>query len=321
MPESETSERSSRRAGHRRKRPLMVLLGVPAVIGALLFGYVTLDDSNSADAAIVDPQNCIELHNVANTFNVQLLDESDRIDADLKLMRDEGPSVNATTAAFRLDDLLASALPEWEQQESILSTDQESLDCDDDISITTALEDIDSEIRTIQATLTNDANEELISDVITSEEDGYDPCLDEAAVHAAPAAGSGSGDGNNVVPLAGNVVKVDLSESKYPESTQHIKDAIAAGAPAVLTLDRRDPPGTANKDTKCNKRRKLSLKGHKRVKGKDRDEYPFAMTAEGGAGASVRAIDPSDNRGSGSTVGKALSGQPDGTQFQINFVP
>ena len=300
----------------------MILLGVPAVIGALIFGYVNLDDSNSADAAIVDPTNCIELHNTANSFNVQLLDESDRIDADLRLMRDEGPTENATTAAFRLDDLLVSGIPEFEQQESILSTDQETLDCDDDLSITTALEDIDSEIRTIQATLTDDANEELISDVITSEEDGYDPCLDDAWVHAAPAAGSGSGDGNNnVVPLAGNPVKVDLSESKYPESTQHIKDAIAAGAPAVLTLDRRDPAGTANKDKKCNKRRKLSLKGHKKVKGKDLDEYPFAMTAEGGTGASVRAINPSDNRGSGSTIGNALRDQPDGTQFEINFVP
>jgi hypothetical protein len=236
-------------------------------------------------------------------------------------MRAEGPTVNATTAAFRLDDLVASAFPEWEQQESILSTDQESLDCDDDISITDALEDIDSDIRTLQATLTSDANAELISDVITSEEDGYEPCLDDASVQAAPAAGSGSDDGDKVVPLAGNVVKVDLSESKYPESTQHIKDAIAAGAPAVLTLDLRDPLGTANKDKKCTKRRKLSLKGLKKVSGKDLDEYPFAMTAEGGAGASIRAIAPSDNRGSGSTIGGALRSQPDGTQFQINFVP
>lgn len=299
----------------------MILLGVPAVIGALLFGYVNLDDSNSANAAIVDPQDCTELLNAVNTFSAQLLDEEDRVNADLRLMRDEGPSVNATTAAFRLEDLEATAFPEWEQQVSLLSTDQEILECDTDREITIQIVDIESSINTIDSTLDDTENEELISDTITSEEDGYEPCLDDASVHAAPAADNGSGDGKNAVPLAGTVVKVDLSESKYPESTQHIKDAIAAGAPAVLTLDRRDPPGTANKDKKCTKRRKLSLKGHKKVSGKDLDEYPFAMTSEGGTGASVRPINPSDNRGSGSTIGNALRSQPDGTQFQINFVP
>ncbi|MGI5193999.1 NucA/NucB deoxyribonuclease domain-containing protein [Streptomyces sp. CA-288835] len=300
----------------------MILLGVPAVIGALVFGYVNLDDSNSANAAIVDPGNCIELQNTVLTFEAQLLDEGERIDADLQLLRDEGPTENATTAAFRLDALPTSAIPEWEQQEAILVGDQETLDCDTELDITAGLVNIDGELVQINQALTKDDNEELISDVITSDSDGYDPCLDDASVHAAPAAGSGSGDGNNnVVPLAGNVVKVDVSESKYPESTQHIKDAIAAGAPAVLTLDRRDPDGTANKDKKCNKRRKLSLKGHKKVKGKDLDEYPFAMSAEGGTGASVRAIAPGDNRGSGSTIGNALRNQPDGTQFEINIVP
>jgi hypothetical protein len=299
----------------------MILLGVPAVIGALVFGYVNLDDSNSANAAIVDPGNCLELQNTVLTFEAQLLDEGERIDADLQLMRDEGPTENATTAAFRLDALPTSAIPEWERQEAILVGDQETLDCDTELDITAGLVNIDNELVQINQALTLDDNEELINDVITSEEDGYDPCLDDSSVHAAPAAGSGSDDGNNVVPLAGNVVKVDLSEAKYPESTQHIKDAIAAGAPKVLTLDRKDPAGTANKDKKCNKRRKLSLKGLKKVPGKDLDEYPFAMTAEGGAGASIRAIDRRDNRGSGSTIGNRLSKEPDGTQFEINIVP
>jgi hypothetical protein len=236
-------------------------------------------------------------------------------------MRDEGPTENATTAAFRLDALLTSAVPEWEQQEAILVGDQETLDCDTELDITGGLVNIDNELVQINQRLTLDDNEELISDVITSEEDGYDPCLDDASVHAAPAAGSGSDDGNNVVPLAGNVVKIDLSEAKYPESAQHIKDAIAAGAPKVLTLDRKDPDGTARKDKKCNKRRKVSLKGIKKVPGKDLDEYPFAMSAEGGAGASIRAIARGDNRGSGSTIGGALRQEPDGTKFEINIVP
>ena len=45
---------------------------------------------------------------------------------------------------------------------------------------------------------------------------------------------------------------------------------------------------------------------------KDRDEWPMAMFKEGGEGASVRYIDPSDNRGAGSSIGNAL---PDGKRM------
>lgn len=48
--------------------------------------------------------------------------------------------------------------------------------------------------------------------------------------------------------------------------------------------------------------------------GYDRDEYPMAMCEEGGAGADIEYITPSDNRGAGSWVSHQLSDYPDGTK-------
>ena len=44
------------------------------------------------------------------------------------------------------------------------------------------------------------------------------------------------------------------------------------------------------------------------------------MFAEGGKGASVRPIDPSDNRGAGASMGNQLRGYPDGTHVKIEIV-
>ena len=43
----------------------------------------------------------------------------------------------------------------------------------------------------------------------------------------------------------------------------------------------------------------------------------MAMFREGGEGASVRYIDPSDNRGAGSSISRALAGYDDGTRVRI----
>ncbi|WP_445675580.1 NucA/NucB deoxyribonuclease domain-containing protein [Pseudomonas entomophila] len=53
------------------------------------------------------------------------------------------------------------------------------------------------------------------------------------------------------------------------------------------------------------------------MKAKDRDEWPMAMFEEGGKGASVRHIDPSDNRGAGSSIGNILSDLPNGTKIKV----
>ena len=104
-----------------------------------------------------------------------------------------------------------------------------------------------------------------------------------------------------------DAVDVSLPRSRYPQASQHVLDAQRTGSPDVITIER---PGTSS-------RRTQSLKGHPTVKGKDRDEYPPAFTREGGEGASVRPIDPSDNRGAGACIGNACRGLPDGTKIRI----
>jgi hypothetical protein len=52
-------------------------------------------------------------------------------------------------------------------------------------------------------------------------------------------------------------------------------------------------------------------------KGYDRDEWPMAMCEEGGTGANVKYISPSDNRGAGSWVSNQLDKYPDGTTVEF----
>lgn len=106
---------------------------------------------------------------------------------------------------------------------------------------------------------------------------------------------------------AATVDVITLSKSKYPQSAGHIEDAIRAGQPSTLTIDRAG----------ATSRRRDALKGTPSSAGKDRDEYPPAMFKEGGGGSSVRAINPSDNRGAGACIGAQCRGKSDGTQVQI----
>mgnify|MGYP000316215595 FL=1 len=116
--------------------------------------------------------------------------------------------------------------------------------------------------------------------------------------------------GENEVWVHNADYEIELSISEYPESAKHIEDAIKKGQPDELTLDRKS--AYAN--------RKESLKGTKTVPGMDRDEYPFAMTKEGGAGADIRHIPYSDNRGSGSYLRWQLDKISDGKTFKIKIV-
>lgn len=100
---------------------------------------------------------------------------------------------------------------------------------------------------------------------------------------------------------------IPLSNSKHGEAAQHASDAIAAGKPSVLTIDRSGAAGN----------RKEATGGMEKVPGKHLDEYPPAMFAEGGAGASVRPISPRDNMSSGACIGNACRGLPNGAKVRI----
>lgn len=97
---------------------------------------------------------------------------------------------------------------------------------------------------------------------------------------------------------------LNFPSKRYPETAQHIKEAIEKGHPDTCTIDREG----------ADARRKQSLKDVPTKKGYDRDEYPMAMCEEGGEGADVKYISPSDNRGAGSWVGHQVSGYSDGTK-------
>jgi hypothetical protein len=102
-----------------------------------------------------------------------------------------------------------------------------------------------------------------------------------------------------------------LPRDRYPETAKHTEDAQAAGHPDVVTLDR---------GSRAKKRRKESLAGGATAPEKDRDEYPPAMTKEGGQGASVRHVPYGDNRGAGSCVALQCKQYPNGTRVRIRVV-
>ena len=106
-------------------------------------------------------------------------------------------------------------------------------------------------------------------------------------------------------------VYVELDMSRYPETTGHFQDAIAAGEAALLHIDRENAA----------LHREQSLAAFPPRTGFDRDEYPPAMSEEGGYGADVRYIDPSDNRGAGSSMGNQLEDWCEEQPFRITFVP
>lgn len=94
----------------------------------------------------------------------------------------------------------------------------------------------------------------------------------------------------------------------HGEAAQHAADDIKAGKPSVLTIDRAE--AGAN--------RQASTGALDKVAGKHLDEYPPAMFKEGGAGASVRAINPRDNMSAGACIGNACRSLPDRTRVRIN---
>jgi len=44
------------------------------------------------------------------------------------------------------------------------------------------------------------------------------------------------------------------------------------------------------------------------------------MGKEGGTGADIKYIDPSDNQGAGSAIGRALAPYPDGTKVKFTVI-
>ena len=110
-------------------------------------------------------------------------------------------------------------------------------------------------------------------------------------------------------PVAGEVAPPPLDVYiPQPAAGKHIEDAQAAGHPAEITIDR---------GPQVDNRRRASTSGTPTSPGMDRDEYPPAISSEGGAGASVRSIPSGDNRSAGGTLGSQIRDFPNGTRVRI----
>jgi len=101
--------------------------------------------------------------------------------------------------------------------------------------------------------------------------------------------------------------EIQLSRKVHGEAAVHAADAIAAGKPSILTIDRAAAPANRN----------ASIGALDKVPAKHLDEYPPAMFKEGGSGASVRAVNPRDNMSAGACIGNACRGLPNGAKVRI----
>jgi hypothetical protein len=99
--------------------------------------------------------------------------------------------------------------------------------------------------------------------------------------------------------------------SKVPELAENIYQAQKAGRPAVLT---RSASGEAN--------RAAALKGIPRIPGYIRDEYPFASTQQGGAGAWVGHVSIAGHRSQGAAIARfyADNAIAVGSRFRVKVI-
>ena len=104
---------------------------------------------------------------------------------------------------------------------------------------------------------------------------------------------------------------VYIDPTRHPESAQHAQDAINEGHPDTLTVDRAG----------ASDRRRAATSGASSKPNTDKDEYPFAVTKEGGKGSSVRNISSKDNRGSGGSLGQQIKKVPNGAKIKVHVTP
>ncbi len=107
--------------------------------------------------------------------------------------------------------------------------------------------------------------------------------------------------------VSGETVRLEFPSDRYPETAQHIKEAIAAGIPNVCTIDRGG----------VFKNREISLETVPVKKGYKRGQWPLATCAESKVGADVSYISPKDDEGANSWIDQHLEDYSDGTRVEI----
>lgn len=108
---------------------------------------------------------------------------------------------------------------------------------------------------------------------------------------------------------------VTFSRGRAPGVARTFDDAVADGAPTTLTRADRETK-LANRDA--------ALDGvPKAPKGQSLDEYPFASSAEGGSGATVRPVPVGEQNYQGGKLSSFYrnNGVNPGDQFHVAFGP
>jgi len=103
-----------------------------------------------------------------------------------------------------------------------------------------------------------------------------------------------------------DVVEIGISKTRYPAVLEHVRAAIKAGFPRVMTLNR----------TGAERRRARALRGWKTRPGFDRDEYPMAFARRTWR-THIAYVPASQNRGAGASIGTKLRRWCDGVRFTI----
>lgn len=106
-----------------------------------------------------------------------------------------------------------------------------------------------------------------------------------------------------------------VKEENTPMIYTHTLDSFRKGKPNVLHYD--------SDQTRRDERREIALKGYpSRFKdGLERDEYPFASTIEGGAGANIAYVPSKENRSQGGSLGALYKTLKSGDAFLVFPVP
>jgi Deoxyribonuclease NucA/NucB len=122
----------------------------------------------------------------------------------------------------------------------------------------------------------------------------------------------------------GGTVTVQLSRSRYPESTLHFEVAWSHGAPRRYTIARKR--ADRNRDA-WDDLVPVGVDADNDGKTDDRDEVPMAFTREGGrkapngeSASHIAYVNASDNRGAGSSIGGKLRRYCNGTRFKIHLI-
>ncbi|KAA5830687.1 putative T7SS-secreted protein [Saccharopolyspora hirsuta] len=114
---------------------------------------------------------------------------------------------------------------------------------------------------------------------------------------------------------------VIVDEGRYPESALHIEEAQSGQIWNGRTWDEQPPKPSELTIERAGAdfNRKEALHGipGRGAENLDRDEYPPAMFAEGGEGASVKYISASDNRGAGASMKNQVRDLENGDRVKI----